>query len=99
MCIRDSTSGAEITSRQPMPDLSLAARTNQPDAEVELGFTDAAAQAEAARCLACACSQCVKHCTFLQNYVPEFPGTEKGLVRLLGEQGLSCLLYTSPSPR
>ena len=45
------TSGAEITSRQPMPDLSLAARTNQPDAEVELGFTDAAAQAEAARCL------------------------------------------------
>ena len=34
------TSGAEITSRQPMPDLSLAARTNQPDAEVELGFTD-----------------------------------------------------------
>ena len=83
------TSGAEITSRQPMPDLSLAARTNQPDAEVELGFTDAAAQAEAARCISCACSQCVKHCTFLQHYVPEFPGTEKGLVRLLGERGLA----------
>ncbi len=45
------TSGAGITSRQPMPDLSLAARTDQPDAEVELGFTAAAAQAEAARCL------------------------------------------------
>jgi NADPH-dependent glutamate synthase beta subunit-like oxidoreductase len=83
------TSGAEITSRQPMPDLSLAARTAQPDAEVEMGFTDAAAQAEAARCLACACSQCVKHCTFLQRYVPEFPGTAKGLVRLLEERGLA----------
>ena len=46
-------------------------------------------QAEAARCLSCACSQCVKHCTFLQHYVPEFPGTEKGLVRLLGERGLA----------
>ena len=43
--------GPRITSRQPMPDLSLAARTAQPDAEVELGFTPAAAQAEAARCL------------------------------------------------
>jgi NADPH-dependent glutamate synthase beta subunit-like oxidoreductase len=83
------TSGAGITARQPMPDLSLAARTNQPDAEVELGFTPASAQAEAARCLSCACSQCVRHCTFLQHYVPEFPGTEKGLVRLLGEPGLA----------
>lgn len=83
------TSGAGITSRQPMPDLSLAVRTNQPDAEVELGFSDAAASAEAARCISCACSQCVKHCTFLQHYVQEFPGTEKGLVRLLGERGLS----------
>ena len=83
------TSGAGITSRQPMPDLSLAARANQPDAEVELGYTDAAASAEAARCLACACSQCVKHCPFLQHYVPEFPGTEKGLVRLLAERGLT----------
>ena len=83
------TSGAGITSRQPMPDLSLAARTNQPDAEVELGYTPADAQAEAARCLACACSQCVKHCPFLQHYVPDFPGTEKGLVRLLAERGLT----------
>jgi NADPH-dependent glutamate synthase beta subunit-like oxidoreductase len=83
------TSGAEITSRQPRAGLSLAARTNQPDAEVELGFTDAAAQTEAARCLTCACSQCVKHCPFLQHYVPEFPGTEKGLVRLLRERGLA----------
>ena len=30
------TSGAKITCRQPMPKLSLAARANQPDAEVEL---------------------------------------------------------------
>jgi len=81
------TSGVGITSRQPMPDLSLEARRVQPDAEVELGFTDASARAEADRCLACACSQCVKHCTFLQYYVQEFPGTEKGLVRLLAERG------------
>jgi NADPH-dependent glutamate synthase beta subunit-like oxidoreductase len=83
------TTGAGITARQPMPGLSLEARTQQPDAEVELGFTEASAQAEAARCLSCACSQCVTHCTFLQHYVPEFPGTAKGLVRLLGEQGLA----------
>ena len=83
------TSGAGITSRQPMPKLSLAARTNQPDAEVDQGFAPAAAQAEAARCLECACSQCVKHCPFLQHYVQEFPGTEKGLVRLLAERGLT----------
>ena len=83
------TSGAAVTSRQPMPDLSRAARTAQPDAEVELGFTPAAAQAEAARCLGCACSLCVKNCTFLQHYVQQFPGTEKGLVRLLRERGLA----------
>jgi glutamate synthase (NADPH) small chain len=83
------TSGAGITSRQPMPDLSLATRTAQPEAEVELGFTPAGAKVEAARCLACACSQCVKHCTFLQHYVQEFPGTEKELVRLLGKRGLA----------
>ncbi len=80
------TRGATVTSRQPMPDLSPAARTTQPDAEVELGFTEASARAEADRCLACACSQCVKNCPFLQHYVPQFPATEKGLVRLLREQ-------------
>ena len=83
------TSGAGITSRQPMPDLSLAARTAQPDAEVELGFTEASAREEAARCLACACSQCVKNCTYLQHYVQQFPATEKGLVNLLAERGLA----------
>jgi NADPH-dependent glutamate synthase beta subunit-like oxidoreductase len=83
------TRGAAVTSRQPMPDLNHAARTSQPDAEVELGFTAAGAQAEAARCLACACSQCVKHCTFLQHYVQQFPATEKELVRLLQERGLA----------
>jgi NADPH-dependent glutamate synthase beta subunit-like oxidoreductase/Fe-S oxidoreductase len=83
------TRDAEISYRQPMPDLSLAARTAQPDAEVELGFTAAGAQAEAARCLACACSQCVRNCTFLQHYVQQFPATEKGLVNLLAGQGLA----------
>jgi Fe-S oxidoreductase len=83
------TTGVTPAPRQPMPHLSLAARTAQPDAEVELGFTDAAASAEAARCISCACSLCVKHCTFLQHYVPEFPGTEKGLVRLLRDRGLA----------
>ena len=83
------TLGAEVTCRQPMPDLSLAVRTAQPDAEVELGFTAAAAQAEAARCLTCVCSQCVKNCTFLQHYVQQFPYTEKGLVRLLEDRGIT----------
>ncbi len=81
------TTGVAPVPRQPMPDLSLAARTTQPDAEVELGFTPAAARAEADRCLACACSQCVKNCTFLQHYVRQFPYTEKELVRLLQERG------------
>jgi NAD-dependent dihydropyrimidine dehydrogenase PreA subunit len=81
------TTGVAPVPRQPMPRLSRAARTAHPDTEVELGFTDSAAQAEVARCISCACSLCVKHCTFLQHYVTEFPGTEKGLVRLLGERG------------
>jgi NADPH-dependent glutamate synthase beta subunit-like oxidoreductase len=81
------TSGARITCRQAIPDLSLAARMAQPDAEVELGFTEAAARAEADRCLSCVCSQCVKNCPFLQHYVEQFPYTEKGLVRLLKDRG------------
>jgi len=81
------TSGAKITSRQAIQDLSLAVRTAQPDAEAELGFTEVAARAEAARCLTCVCSQCVKNCTFLQHYVQQFPYTEKGLVRLLQDRG------------
>jgi NADPH-dependent glutamate synthase beta subunit-like oxidoreductase len=81
------TDGAPITCRQAMPDLSLAARPARPDAEVELGFSQEAAQAEAARCLTCACSRCVKNCTFLQHYVEQFPATEKGLVRLLEDRG------------
>ena len=74
---------SQLTTRQAMPDLSLTARTAQPNAEVELGFTPEAARAEAARCLTCVCSQCVKNCTFLQHYVQQFPYTEKELVRLL----------------
>ncbi len=81
------TRGAEVTRRQPMLDLSQAERTAQPEAEVELGFTAEAAQAEAARCLSCVCSQCVKNCTFLQHYVQQFPYSEKGLVRRLEERG------------
>ncbi|MHB9074767.1 MAG: FAD-dependent oxidoreductase [Desulfobaccales bacterium] len=79
------TTGVTITSRQAMPDLNLPERSAQPNAEVELGFTHAMAQAEAARCLTCVCSQCVKNCTFLQHYVSQFPYTEKELVRLLAE--------------
>ncbi len=83
------TRGATATSRQAMPDLSLEARTAQPDAEVELGFTEAGARAEAHRCLSCACSRCVSNCTFLQHYVHQFPHTEKELVHLLAKQGLT----------
>jgi NADPH-dependent glutamate synthase beta subunit-like oxidoreductase/Fe-S oxidoreductase len=83
------TQGVAVAPRQAMPDLSPAARTAQPDAEVETGFTADAARAEAARCLTCVCSQCVKNCTFLQHYVRQFPYTEKELVRLLGHRGLA----------
>jgi NADPH-dependent glutamate synthase beta subunit-like oxidoreductase len=81
------TRGVNLTARQAMPVLSLAGRTAQPDPEVELGFTETAARAEAQRCLNCACSQCVKNCPFLQHYVQEPPGTAKALVRLLRERG------------
>jgi NADPH-dependent glutamate synthase beta subunit-like oxidoreductase len=81
------TGGAPLTARQARPDLSLAERRAQPDAEVELGLTAAAAWAEAQRCLNCACSQCVQNCTFLQHYVHQVPYTAKELVRLLRERG------------
>ncbi len=81
------TTGVAVTTRQAMPDLSQPERTAQPNAEVELGFSPEAARAEAARCLTCVCSQCVKNCTFLQHYVKQFPYTEKELVRLLAERG------------
>ena len=72
-----------------MPDLSLDGPDRPTGRRSGAGVTAAAAQAEADRCLACACSQCVKNCTFLQHYVTQFPGTEKELVRLLGERGLA----------
>ena len=72
-----------------MEQLPLEVRLAQPAAETELGFSEAAAQAEAARCLACICSQCVKNCTFLQHYVQQFPYTEKEMVRLLAARGLT----------
>jgi NADPH-dependent glutamate synthase beta subunit-like oxidoreductase len=83
------TTGVQLVSRQKMADLSLTERRQQPDAEVESGFTAEAARAEADRCLSCVCSQCVKNCPFLQHYVQQFPYTEKELVRLLRERGLA----------
>jgi NADPH-dependent glutamate synthase beta subunit-like oxidoreductase len=79
--------GVPAAPRQAMPDLPLAARPAAPQAEVELGFSPAGAQAEAARCLTCVCSQCVSNCTFLQQYVHAFPYTEKEIVRLLESRG------------
>ncbi|HZE22248.1 MAG TPA: FAD-dependent oxidoreductase, partial [Desulfobaccales bacterium] len=81
------TTGVKPTSRQKMAVLSLTERQKQPDAEVESGFSAAAARAEARRCLNCVCSRCVANCPFLQHYVHQFPYTEKGLVRLLRERG------------
>jgi NADPH-dependent glutamate synthase beta subunit-like oxidoreductase len=83
------TSGVKAASRQKMSDLSLTERREQPEAEVESGFSAEAARAEADRCLNCTCSQCVKNCPFLQHYVRQFPPTEKELVRLLRERGLA----------
>jgi Fe-S oxidoreductase len=54
---------------------------------VELGFTPDAAMQEAARCLACTCSECVKNCTFLQNYVQGYPATEQEMALMLHERG------------
>ena len=49
----------KITSRVPMPELTVSDRRGS-FAEVELGYTDEQAQAEAARCLACGvCSECL----------------------------------------
>jgi heterodisulfide reductase subunit A-like polyferredoxin len=48
-----------ITPRVPMPELRVEDRLGS-FAEVELGYTDEEAQAEAARCLACGvCSECL----------------------------------------
>jgi heterodisulfide reductase subunit A-like polyferredoxin len=53
----------ELQPRVPMPELSLDERVRGFD-EVERGYDDASAQAEAARCLACGiCSECMS-CTF-----------------------------------
>ncbi len=81
------TTGVPAAARQAMPDLPVSARLTQPAAEVELGFSPAGAQAEADRCLACVCSQCVKNCTFLQQYVHHYPYTEKEIVRLIRDRG------------
>ncbi len=81
------TTGVSPAPRQAMVELGVEERLAQPAAEVELGFTPAAAREEAARCLACTCSQCVKNCTFLQHYVQGYPATEQELVQILAERG------------
>jgi len=81
------TTGVAPASRAGMDQLPPDLRLAQPQAEASLGFSQTGAAAEAARCLGCVCSQCVKNCTFLQHYVRDFPYTEKGLVRLLQARG------------
>ncbi len=80
-------SGVPPAPRRPMDRLTPAERLSTPLAEVELGFTEGQAAAEAGRCLSCACSECVKNCTFLQHYVTHYPYTEKELVRILQSRG------------
>jgi NADPH-dependent glutamate synthase beta subunit-like oxidoreductase len=72
---------------QPLPSLDLQQRLADPGAEVHLGLTAAAAGREADRCLSCECSQCVKNCPFLQNYVTGDPRTEMGMVNILRTRG------------
>lgn len=56
---RLASSKARTGARVPIPELPVAARRGNFD-EVERGYTDELAQAEAARCLACAvCSECL----------------------------------------
>ena len=48
-----------LTARVPLPELSVGSRINNFD-EIELGYTDELAKAEADRCLSCAiCSECL----------------------------------------
>ncbi len=82
-----NTAGVSPVPRQEMPELHPQARLARPEAEVEQGFSPAAARDEAARCLACTCSECVKNCTFLQHYVQGFPATEQELVQILAARG------------
>jgi NADPH-dependent glutamate synthase beta subunit-like oxidoreductase len=81
------TAGVVPAERRHPNLLPVPERLANPQAEVQTGFTQAAAREEADRCLACVCSQCVRNCTFLQRYVEHYPYTEKGLVRLLIERG------------
>jgi NADPH-dependent glutamate synthase beta subunit-like oxidoreductase/Fe-S oxidoreductase len=81
------TQGVPPAPRAPLERLPVAACLAQPEAEVDQGFSPAAAHEEAARCLSCVCSQCVKNCPFLKHYVQDFPATEKGLIRLLARPG------------
>jgi heterodisulfide reductase subunit A-like polyferredoxin len=56
---RMRTGEVKVTPRVPVPELKIEDRLGS-FAEVELGYTDEQAQAEAARCLACGvCSECL----------------------------------------
>jgi NADPH-dependent glutamate synthase beta subunit-like oxidoreductase len=79
--------GVSPAPRATMPQLTPEERLADPTAEVESGLPAEAAAKEAARCLSCVCSECVKNCTFLQTYVGHFPYTEKELVRILEARG------------
>ncbi len=83
------TTGVAPAPRAGGDQLPLEVRLAQPASETELGLSQAGAQAEAARCLSCVCSQCVRNCTFLQHYLQHFPYTEKEMVRLLAVRGLT----------
>ena len=63
LATRLATGELQIQPRVPLPELSVAERI-QNFAEVERGYDDRSAQAEAARCLACGiCSECMS-CVF-----------------------------------
>lgn len=84
--------GVSPVKREHPPRLPYAERLAHPQTEVEMALGRSKAEKEANRCLACVCSQCVTHCTFLQAYVEHYPYTEKELVRLLQERGESSPL-------
>lgn len=53
--------------RQQMPELSMERRIDSFEA-TDLGFSEEAARKEAARCLSCACQECVKSCSYLEHH-------------------------------
>ena len=81
------TRGAAVTRRQPMPDLSPAVRTAQPDAEVGWVSPPPRRRPKPAAASPASAPSASRTALYLQHYVQQFPATEKGLVRLLEERG------------